>query len=359
MAEEYAQVQVEVAPKWIKRGDGETWLAVSGTAKDQARQYILSAIRNRFQATINPRETTSTIARDILIAKASNDALVKIGTNFDLERPEILTYDQYRDMLQDAWNIWIRSGTAQGIITEVKRLGFTNVTLLPVMLEAHLQILANYYIKLTYQTFAVEQNELFQCTLGQSLITELQATENDGFIFNTDDIEPGGQLTPYWDSLKYIWSAFYVVIGQEHPFDFLKWGDVGLDGGAGPIKKYGKFKWGGLRSSTEQNETWLRRIASTIQKFTAGHTSCRGILFHMPTTIPRRLDTVVVTQDAMTKVYTESLVTVNLPAINNVDIWGQFNWGGGLRYGAGFLEYRMREEWEVDEQNTPNIRDQW
>jgi len=45
--------------------------------------------------------------------------------------------------------------------------------------------------------------------------------------------------------------------------------------------------------------------------------------------------------------------------VPNVHIWAQLNWGGGLRYGGGFLEYRMREEWEVDDQNVPNIRDQW
>lgn len=354
MAEEYRQVQVEVAPKWLRREDGETWLAVNGQAKDTARQFILSAIRNRFQSAIVPQFTQSTIARDILLSKASVDSLPHIGSNFDLERPEILTDTQYRDMLQDAWNIWIRSGTAQGIITEVKRLGFTNVTLLPVMFEARYQRLADYFVKLTYQTFAVEHNELFQCQLGESLITSFQATEATGPVFDTE-------LTPvtYWDELKYVWSSFYVVIGQEHPFDFLRWGDPRLNGTTGAIKKFGSFQWGGLRASTETNRTWLRRIALTIQKFSAGHTTCRGILFHMPDTIPRRIDTVVVTQDAMTKVYTESLSTVNLASIPNVDIWGQFNWGGGLRYGAGFLEYRMREEWEVDDQNVPNIRDQW
>lgn len=359
MAEEYRQVQVEIAPKWLRRGDGETWLSVSGTAKDTARQFILSAVRNRFQATINPRETTSVIARDILLTKASDDSLTHIGSNFDLEKPEILTNDQYRAMLQDAWNIWIRSGTALGIVTEVKRLGFTNVTLLPVILEAHYQRLANYYVRLTYETFAVEQNELFQCTLGESAIPPYKA--NDDWSTQTEYPMAIGAtpIYPYWDDLKYVWSSFYVVIGQEHPFDFLRWGDVGLNGTSGEVKRYGKFKWGGLRSSTETNETWLRRIALTIKKFTAGHTTCRGILFHVTPTIPRRFDTVVVTQNAMTKVYTESLTTVNLASIPNVDIWGRWNWGGGIRYGAGFLEYRMREEWEVDEQNTPNVRDQW
>lgn len=354
MAEDYATVQVEIAPKWLRRADGETWLEVSGTAKDTARQFILSAIRNRFQSIIVPKFTQSTIARDMILSKASSSALNHIGSNFDLERPEVLDDDQYQAMLQDAWNIWIRSGTAQGIITEVKRLGFTNVTLLPVMLEARYQILADNYCKLTYETFAVEQNELFQCKLGESLITAYQATEAQGPIFDTD-------LMPvtYWDELKYIWSAFYVVIGQEHPFDFLRWGDTRLNGTTGAIKKFGSFQWGGLRGSTEGNRTWLRRIALTIQKFTAGHTTCRGILFHMPNTIPRRLDTVVVTQDPITKVYTESLNTTLLAAIAGVDIWAGFNWGGGLRYGPGFLEYRMREEWEVDEQNVPNIRDQW
>lgn len=354
MAEEYRQVQVEIAPRWLRRGDGETWLAVNGAAKDTARQFILSAIRNRFQSLIPPRESNSQIAQDMILSKASVDSLTHIGSNFDLERPEILTDDQYRTMLQDAWNIWIRSGTAQGIINEVKRLGFSSVTLLPVILEARYQRLPNYFVKLTYETFAVEHNELFQCKLGESLITPYQATEEAGPIFDTDVT-----TVTYWDELKYVWSSFYVVIGQEHPFDFLRWGDTGLNGTTGPRKKYGTFQWGGLRASTDQLKTWIRRIDLTIKKFCAGHTTCRGILFHMPTSIPRRFDTVVVTQDPITKVYTESLNTVNIPARNDLDIWSEFDWGGGRRFGAGFLEYRMREEWEVDDQNVPNIRDQW
>lgn len=339
----YERAQQELAPKWLRRGDGDTWLSVFGQQKDDARRSLLDAVRNWFAAAIQTAQGP-TLA-------AANDALIHIASNFDLERPEILTDNQFRAMILMAWSIWVRAGTQGGLIREIERLGFTNVSIFPVWREDRWDDGAgNYTLTLNYNTFNPEQNALFQV---QPQVGSHTQVGDWGLVNVTQCLPPPIGICFsfqewYWDFFNYIWSAFYVVIGQPHDYTFWAWGDD---------RKYGQPDWGwdGVKTG---DPVLLKRLIRQIHTFKAGHTSCRGILFQFDESRVLRFDDILVSKD-VNNIYTQTIVTGTQAPIANLSIWDLFNFGDGTKYGAGFLPVQVREEWEVDDSNVPNIRDQW
>lgn len=353
MAGPYEKAQQELAPRWLRRGDGDAWLAASGAQRDDARKTLLDAVRNWFAVSVQtPRGAT---------LAAADDALTHIGSNFGLDKPENLTNDQYRSMLADPWGIWGRAGTILGLTTEIKRLGFEVVAFMPVSWEKHSDDgQGNYKLEWGYSTFEVEQNRLFQFKIpltrpapGDPVVSfPVQNREWDQVDYTVCYPPPFNVCLayriPYWDYFNLIWSAYYIVIGQPHSFDFWGWGDA---------RKWGDKTWGwdGVKTG---DRVLLKRLMLTIRQFGAALGSCRGILFQMPSSKRRRIQKVRVDVDADGQ-WEQTISTTFVNPIAQVGVWDKFNFGDGTRYGAGFAGVRMREEWEVNDDNPPNIRDQW
>lgn len=345
----YERATQEAAPKWLRRGDGDTWLGVFGQQKDDARRYLMDAMRNWFAGSLStPRGPT---------LAAANDALIHIASNMNIDRFENLTDDQFRAMLLDAWPIWQQSGTPAGIIKIIRYLGFTGpIAFMPVAKEGRWEDGAgNFYIRLEHATFAVEQNEKFQLNLPRTrdgMGVQQYGTYSQTVEWDLATVTPPFNICevntePYWDYFNYIWDAFYIVIGQPHPFTFWSWGDD---------RKWGQPDWGwnGVKTG---DQVLLRRLIIEIQKYNAGHCSCRGLLFQMGDQ-PRRIDTVAVTKN-MNNQPVETITVQNIAAVSSPDVWASFNYGDGTRYGQGFCVVRMYEDWEVNDDRVPNQLFQW
>jgi len=173
---------------------------ILGTKKDELVIADKSAIKSRFVQT------------------APDDALPHLGVNANTPKPEILTNDQYRAKLAKNWDRWIASGTNARIINDIKELGFTNVSIIPVWTLVG----PNQYVN----------------TLG---ITELNA----GMIPS--------------------WATFWVVIDQPHGYQVINWG----------VPNWGGFSWGEVTG----DKVRLARMVSIIKQMKPAWTSCRGIVF--------------------------------------------------------------------------------
>jgi len=331
----------DLAPPFLKTGEGDAWLGTYGKALDNARQYTLDAIRNRFPSLASP------------------DALPHIGSTCNLEKPENLTDDEFRAMLSEVWPIWLASGTQAGLINEVKRLGFTGpVTVIPVYNEIRTEDGINFNINFNYATPEPEQNRNFQLQLEGRKVAGLtvygpytQQKEWDTVTVNICYTEIGlciSQVLPYWDFFNYIWSSYYLVIGLPHDYTFWKlnkdrkWGEPGV-------------KWNGVKTGSQ---VMLDRLFKTIDTFGAAHTTCRAILFEA-TTSQRRTKQVVQTFMDGNGEWAQLISTVVINAFSPAVLWNGFNFGAGPLFANGFHSVRKYEAWERDEMNPPNIKDIW
>ena len=150
----------------------------------------------------------------------TDDALDLIGSDYNLERPEIFTNTQWRNKLKTAWTIWQTSGTTARLTSEIVDLGFPNVSIVPQYIEI-----------------------------------------SPGNFVNTLGIP---EYNPLMDKF---WSNFWIVIDQQHPFTLGLWGS--FTWGDGTL-------WGAISPS---DQTRLTRIAQLAKLLKPAWTSCRGIVF--------------------------------------------------------------------------------
>lgn len=176
------------------------FLSCLGEKKDEIIQLNKDIIKNRFTRL------------------ASTDALNLIGENFNISKPEILTEEQYRTKLLNGWNIKKASGTVNGLIAEIKELGFTNVAIVPV--------------------WTIIAPNKYQNTLN---------IPDHNPLFNNS------------------WATFWILIGKPHNYQVIAWGD----------KNYKEFEWGGILGDLVR----LKRLVTIVKENKPAWTSCRGVIF--------------------------------------------------------------------------------
>lgn len=168
------------------------------------------------------------------VSTAPVDALNTLGHNFNLDRCNGLTDEEWRIKLSQAWTVWQTSGTPARLIQEIKDLGFPNVYIIPEWLEV---------------------------TPGVFIKTLPIMDQNPAM----DDPANG------------FWSNFWVVIDQPHGFTGHIWGtpSAGIWGtGVAGVP----YKWGAV----DGDQDMLACIVNLIKKFKPAWTSCRGIIFLLP-----------------------------------------------------------------------------
>lgn len=190
---------------------------------------------------------------------APADALAYVLQNYNLERPELFTDNQARTMAGDAWNIWERSGAHEGILTEVRRLGFPNCAIIPVWQWKRRRI------------FDLDEIRI-QPTLPR------EPDHNPLFLPNTlatKVLPPKGTDTEWgpgwWKELNLHWSSFWLVINPPHSFGFRRWGDPWMLGDGS--------RWDAVVAG---DRIALRRLFLTLRKMKCGNFSCRGVVFSYP-----------------------------------------------------------------------------
>lgn len=214
----YKVYQVEQSPTYMQDSPYGEYEAVMGEKKDELRNATVDAILSG------------------LVYESTDDALVDIGKNFNIERPEIFTDDQYRIKLEKAWEIWKKSGTPAGLITAINDLGYPNVTILPEYLQTGNDI---------------NGEPIYQKSL------------------------PIVDLNPAIEAAGNYWSNFWVIINQPHSFTPHLWGASGKWGSG---DAFGPYLWGSVSGSP----TVLKRLEQTIKQLKPAWTMCRGIVFLLP-----------------------------------------------------------------------------
>lgn len=229
-------------------GRGEEFWGVIADQLDQARNWARAGIQTTFPRLAPP------------------EALPFVAQDYNLELPEHFTVDQQRDMLIDAFPIWERSGSHEGILTEVRRLGYTSCSILPVWQHRWRDDGFTDRIDIQYTIpRADETNPLFR-PQGWPLVAPPPPAVPS--VFYTSDIATQGPFREgWWLDKNYHFSSFYVVVNQPHPFAFRRWGEWRWgDGG----------RWDALVTGNRQE---LRRLKRTIQIHKAHDQSCRGVIF--------------------------------------------------------------------------------
>jgi len=196
---------------------------------------------------------------------APDDALPFLAQNYNLEKPEAFTAAQTRTMVDDAWNIWERSGGHEGILHEVARLGYTSCALLPVWAWKHRRLVGIDEIKIEPTIPGQpDHNPLFlpKPTPASRVVPP----------FGTDPEWGAG----WWEELNLHYSSFWLVINPPHPFAFRRWGDPWVFGDGG--------HWDSLVTG---DRTALRRLYLTLRQQKCANFSCRGILFTYPGYYPQ------------------------------------------------------------------------
>lgn len=203
----YKDYEVSILPTRMAQKGKVEYFEESGEMKDEEREAVIDATQARF------------------IDYAPDDALLLIGSNDSIEKPEALTNDQYRDKLKTVWDRWQKSGTPAQLIKEIRDLGFPGkISIIPKYIE----------------------------------IAPGQWRPSLPDLVGNPDTDP----------MKNFWSVFYVVIGQPHGYTQILWGDwVWGDG----------TLWGGIKG----DQTLLTRIIQLIQQLKPAHTTCRGIVFEL------------------------------------------------------------------------------
>lgn len=229
-------------------GRGEEFWGVLAQQLDDARNWARAAVRATFPRVAPP------------------EALPYIAQSYNLELPEEFTVQQQRDMLVDAFPIWERSGSHEGILTEVRRLGYPECEIVPVWQYRWADDGTTDRIDVQYTIpRADEPNVLFRPE-GWPLIPPPPPAIPS--VTYTQDIATQGRFVDgWWLDKNYHWSSFYVVIHQPHPFGFRRWREWHWgDGG----------RWDALVTG---NRRALQRLKRTIQIHRDNSQSCRGIIF--------------------------------------------------------------------------------
>jgi len=188
------------------------------------------------------KDEVSDAARDAVLAgfvdTAPNDALDILGQNFNIDRCQMMSDDDFRMKLSKAWDYWQTSGTPARLIKEIKDLGLPNVYILPQYVEF--------------------PSGVFTKTL------PVVDTNNSTTIWAPNSMEEQGNF----------WSNFWVIIDQPHGFNGRLWGST--EAGIWGVGYAGiHYKWG----SVTGDQDLLACIVETIKKLKPAWTSCRGIVF--------------------------------------------------------------------------------
>lgn len=198
----FKDYELSLVPTFLLENDKDKYFEQSGEMKDLVVDATVDALQARF------------------IESAPNDALLHIGVNDNIERPEIFTDNQYREKLKGVWDRWQKSGTSAQLIKEIRELGFSGLV---------------------------------------SIVPQYVEVSPGNFIQYTPIAESNPLMVNFW-------SNFYVVVGLPHPFTQLLWGDwVWGDG----------TYWGDVKGDV----TLLKRIVQLIKQLKPAHTSCRGVIF--------------------------------------------------------------------------------
>jgi hypothetical protein len=97
----------ENSPAWLLKPKGAAWLGGMGALKDATLERLKAAVKLRFAS------------------RAPSDGLAGLGDERVLERAPGDTDRTYAARLVDAWNLWRFGGTALGLLTALRDLGYT------------------------------------------------------------------------------------------------------------------------------------------------------------------------------------------------------------------------------------------
>jgi len=214
----YKQYTEQLLPPWALTPDKVPYFAVSGSMKDDVNTATQDAIQDSF------------------IQSAPDDALLNLGSNFNIDKAPPFTNAQYKAKLEEHWQYWKTSGTKSRLLTEIKSYGYPNAYIIPE------------YIEFPSGTFT----------------KTIPVKDPNPAMDNGKDTTGVG-----W------WSNFWVIIDQPHPFTLRKWGTppAGIWGVGAPPN--GIYKWGSLDGDPQQ----LAALVALIRKLKPAWTSCRGLVF--------------------------------------------------------------------------------
>lgn len=109
----FREYQVRLAPPWLAQDlNGAAFEAALGDVKDELVDRAKRAVKSRFPG----------------IAPA--DALAAIGSERGISRRIDESLADYAERLRRAWEAWPWSGTARGLLLELKAAGYTNAVLM-------------------------------------------------------------------------------------------------------------------------------------------------------------------------------------------------------------------------------------
>jgi hypothetical protein len=104
--------QEELAPPWLRAGDGRAWLRAFGDMKDAAEAQLRDGVKARFPDFAPP------------------DGLGNLAAEKKLEQGPTETTASFRARLKAAWDVWPWAGTPTGLLRALWYAGYTNVLLL-------------------------------------------------------------------------------------------------------------------------------------------------------------------------------------------------------------------------------------
>lgn len=189
---------------------------------------------------------------------ALDEALPYLLQNYNLDKIEAFTVLQTRKQIADAWDTWAKSGSEEGILAEVNRLGYLNASMIPVwQYRQHSDGVTD---TLDFQPSLIpDRNRLFW---------PVGTASPDYMTTHNRDIATQGEWgDEWWVELNFHFSSYFVVI-HDPPFAFRRWGDPAL---------WGKdLRWDAL---VVGDRVALRRLYLEIKKFNTAEWSCRGVVF--------------------------------------------------------------------------------
>jgi Phage tail protein (Tail_P2_I) len=106
---DYADLEVDTAPRWLRNPIGEALHYVYGLAKDAFA--------------VGPAKL-ATKAR--FASEAPSDAIAQLLTDFQLDRPFNESVSATRARILKAWDTWALAGTKAGLLAALATAGYTN-----------------------------------------------------------------------------------------------------------------------------------------------------------------------------------------------------------------------------------------
>lgn len=190
---------------------------------------------------------------------ALDEALPYLLQNYNLDLVEAFTPAQTRKQIAEAWDTWEKSGSDEGIVAEVQRLGYQKVTLLPVWQMRH-------------HTDGITDSLDFKPSLKpdiSKLFWPKGLNPASYTVTHNRDIATQGEWGSFewWVDLNFHFSSYFVVI-HDPPFAFRRWGDPAVWGKS--------LRWDALVTGSPVD---LKRLYLTIKKFSTAEWSCRGVIF--------------------------------------------------------------------------------